>query len=466
MQTVSNFKTTLSSSVSSSQNTLPVSSIVTTDGHTLTIADFASTSGFCVIESGGSKMELCKFTGITNNGDGSGILTGVTRGLAFYGTDSSAVSANQYAHQSGSSVIISNVHYIYEQLVDKVSDETIAGIKTFSSLPLVTAGNATTDNQLVRYAQLIAATTGSATVPKLIVAGTAGATLVAGNAVYLDPTDQEWKLTDADTAGTVNNVLLGIAQGAGTDGNPITNGVLIWGYDTNQSGLTVGKQFFGNTAGGFSSSAGTVEVSAGIAISTTAILFYPRYDQQITENEQDALAGSSGTPSASNKYITEDDVSNAGASGKIVRATGTALPALSGANLTGVVTSQSRKVIISSSQTTVNNTVSETNIFSVSLAGNLLSTNNGVYIRIPISDLDTSIGAGTDLTVNLKYGGSTVATFATATRTVAASNWAGYIEAYLLASGATNTQKGIIQMNVGEKVGNDDNAYNLSLIHI
>lgn len=56
-----------------------------------------------------------------------------------------------------------------------------------------------------------------------------------------------------------------------------------------------------------------------------------------TQGENDALAGSSGTPSSTNKYITEEDVSNAGASGKIVRATGTALPALDGSSLTNIV---------------------------------------------------------------------------------------------------------------------------------
>lgn len=55
-----------------------------------------------------------------------------------------------------------------------------------------------------------------------------------------------------------------------------------------------------------------------------------------TQSENDALVGTSGTPSSSNKYVTADDVSDAAVTGKIVRATGTALPALSGANLTSI----------------------------------------------------------------------------------------------------------------------------------
>jgi hypothetical protein len=55
-----------------------------------------------------------------------------------------------------------------------------------------------------------------------------------------------------------------------------------------------------------------------------------------TQNENDALVGTSGTAvSSANKLVDAADVSNAAASGKIVRAVGTALPALDGSNLTG-----------------------------------------------------------------------------------------------------------------------------------
>jgi hypothetical protein len=167
-----------------------------------------------------------------------------------------------------------------------------------------------------------------------VVAGNAGATVAAGQLVYLDVADGEWKLCDADTAATVDNIILGLAQGAGTDGNAISNGVLLYGLDSNQTGLTNNTAYYAsNTAGSISSSVGTVEVSVGISRSTTTLLFYPRYNQVLTENQQDALVGSSGVPSASNTYVTTDDVSSAAASGKIVRASGTALPSLGAENL-------------------------------------------------------------------------------------------------------------------------------------
>jgi hypothetical protein len=55
-----------------------------------------------------------------------------------------------------------------------------------------------------------------------------------------------------------------------------------------------------------------------------------------TQAENDALVGTSGTAvSSSNKLVDAADVSSAAASGKIVRASGTALPALDGSALTG-----------------------------------------------------------------------------------------------------------------------------------
>lgn len=55
-----------------------------------------------------------------------------------------------------------------------------------------------------------------------------------------------------------------------------------------------------------------------------------------TTDEKAAMAGTSGTPSVSNKFVTTDDVSSAGASGKIVRLNGTTYPAGDGSNLTGI----------------------------------------------------------------------------------------------------------------------------------
>lgn len=146
---VTNYQTTLSASISSSQTTIPVSTVLTKDGHTLTmddIGDFAYLS----VDTGSLREEIVKCTGISGSS-----FTGCSRGLAFYGTSTDPVIANQYAHSAGSKVVMSNVHYVYQGFVDRQSDETIAGKKTFTELttfnelPVSTTTAPTSNSQLV-----------------------------------------------------------------------------------------------------------------------------------------------------------------------------------------------------------------------------------------------------------------------------------------------------------------------------
>lgn len=127
---VTRYKTTLRSSMTSTQTTIPVASITTFDGHVLTMADLGQVI-YLDIEPGAAHEEIVKCTSIT-----SSQWSNCTRGLAFYGTSESPVAANQFAHNAGSSVVMSNVHYVYEQFVSLDADQTITGIKTFTNYPL------------------------------------------------------------------------------------------------------------------------------------------------------------------------------------------------------------------------------------------------------------------------------------------------------------------------------------------
>lgn len=155
-------------------------------------------------------------------------------------------------------------------------------------LDLVTGGTVTFDNQTL--------------------AGVlAGETITAGQSVYLKESDQRWWLTDADTVATVDNVRLGIALGAGTAGVAITGGVLLEGAYTT-TGLTAGSRYYlGNTAGALTTTVGTNAMIVGLALSTTRLLFSPSRFSIPTFNEKAAMAGGGafGTPSTSNKFITE-----------------------------------------------------------------------------------------------------------------------------------------------------------------
>jgi hypothetical protein len=72
-------------------------------------------------------------------------------------------------------------------------------------------------------------------------------------------------------------------------------------------------------------------------VSAATPIFVGDNDPRVpTTGENDALAGTSGTPSSSNKYVTADDVSDAGVTGKVVRLSGTNYPAGNGSNLTNL----------------------------------------------------------------------------------------------------------------------------------
>ncbi len=149
---VTRYRTTLQSSMTSSQTTVPVSSITSFDGTTLTM-DLLGESVFLTIEPGSTREEIVKCTTIS-----SSQFATCTRGLAFTGTSESAVAANQKAHRAGSIVVMSNVHYVYEQVVDKDTTETITGQKTFTSstdfsfLPTTTTTLPTAANQIAQKA--------------------------------------------------------------------------------------------------------------------------------------------------------------------------------------------------------------------------------------------------------------------------------------------------------------------------
>lgn len=119
---VTRYRTRLSSSMTSSQTTVPVSSVTTFDDTVLTIASLGG-KVFLSLEPGTSREEIVKCTGLSST-----TWSSCTRGLAFSGTSEAAVSANQKAHNAGSIVVMSNVHYVYEQLIDKdTSEQTVSG---------------------------------------------------------------------------------------------------------------------------------------------------------------------------------------------------------------------------------------------------------------------------------------------------------------------------------------------------
>jgi len=299
----------LSQNLASAGLTLYLNNTLAWDAVQLSSADFG-TQAFAVLRnSANSQLELIEIDPATVTS--AAAITILKRGLGYDGSQT-ASTETAYDWLAGDTYVElgADTPQLLALFADQFSAETIDGVKTFSSVPKTTGGNAVDATELVRKAQLDAAVLGALTTLNIVVPGLAGETVAAGNSVYLKVADGRWWKTDADDASTVQNVILGIAQGAGTAGNSISGGVLKEGVDSNQSALVANtKYYFGNTAGAFTSTTGTFEVSAGISHPTdaTKLYFFPRYDQQITEDQQDALT-STTAPAAGNKYITQKDL--------------------------------------------------------------------------------------------------------------------------------------------------------------
>lgn len=176
-----------------------------------------------------------------------------------------------------------------------------------------------------------------------------------------------------------------------------------------------------------------------------------------TTDENDALAGTSGTPSTSNKYVTNDDTATAATASKVARrlagwnvtvvteTTGNSTTnAASTAFVQQEITANTSKVNITTSDTTVTGTASETTIYTTTIAANTLGTNNGVEGRIYF----TSTNANTnDKVLKLKYGSTTIATVTMTPDANTSLTFKWYIDFMVLWNASTSAQVGSVKIN-------------------
>jgi len=104
--------------------------------------------------------------------------------------------------------------------------------------------------------------------------GVAGATVTAGQAVYLDTADGKWKLADNNSATAAVRTPGGIALNGASDGQPLA--VLTEGPITIGAALTAGVAYYlSDTPGGICPvadlGAGEYPTVIGIASSTTVL---------------------------------------------------------------------------------------------------------------------------------------------------------------------------------------------------
>lgn len=273
---------TLQSSISSTQTTITLSSFtVPVSGDNVTMALMNTSIAYATISPKTSSSEFISFTGITQNSDGTATLTGVTRGLdkTYPYTENTDF---KLPHAGQSTFILSDAPQVFNKYAALANDNIFTG-QNEVPVPL--------DDADIANKGYVDALVNGGTVSnnRIVVAGTAGETITIGQLVYFKEADGYWWKTDADTASTVNNVQLGIAQGGGTAGVAITGGVLTLGLDTNNTGTTGAFAYATNTAGGIGAVGTNPRVIGQYLPSLAGLYFNPNYQSLVTDYAVDSV---------------------------------------------------------------------------------------------------------------------------------------------------------------------------------
>lgn len=119
--------------VTATQNTIPLTSFTTPDGRAITMSMFGSIGYGTLEPNTNSKIEDITFTGVTQNPNGTAVLTGVTRGNDFV-TPYVASTTLAKAHAGGSYFILSNTAGFYgQQFLFANNTSTSSATLVFSS---------------------------------------------------------------------------------------------------------------------------------------------------------------------------------------------------------------------------------------------------------------------------------------------------------------------------------------------
>ncbi len=272
---------------------ITLKSMKTIDGASLTMSTDFGTKGYATLEPGNNTLEeSISFTGLTNNANGTTTLTGVSN--VTFETPYTETSGLSKTHAGSTTLIISNTSGYYTEFGIKENNEVLTGQW---SAPDPVGSTDIANKQWV----LSVVNGGPISIDSVVLTGTAGETLAAGNFVYLKVADGRWWKTSAASSATTDFIQIGIAQGSGTAGSNIAGGVLVEGVDTHQTGLATGTTYYlQDTAGTIGSSTGTVSRAIGQGLTSTSILFDPYFKAAITDLEQTAVstlttAGTIGT---------------------------------------------------------------------------------------------------------------------------------------------------------------------------
>lgn len=399
----------LQSSINSTQTTIALSSFTEpgtnvpyTMAYLNSSIEFATINPIGAGNPTGNKSEFVSFTGITQNSNGTALLTGVTRGLS-RSYPYTASSTQAYSAPGQTQFILSSPPQFYNQYANLSNSQVITGQWQFTTLPTSSVA-CTSGTQFCNKAYIDAG----------LNQGAATSTFTNLGLVWLANSTQVLAGTASSTSGAP--LVIPNKNATSTPTVSCTNYACIpvaIGGKISQLFLDLTQAF--NVSGLWNFSATTTFATTTAASSTIKIA-----------NIATASIGTATIGALTASSFT-------GPLGLLI----------------GTTTASSTTYSLSQSAST-----GEMTLTSVSIPANTLGTANVLNVDVPLGFSDNVAGAS--ILIKVKYGGTTLFTGGTYTYASGAPNLAsGFLKVKIIGNGATNSQYDEYSYQASANTGNN-----------
>jgi hypothetical protein len=290
LKLAADFSRQLADSVSIGDTTAELNNNTDADGNAL---ENNKLYGFTVDK--GAKKEY--IVALHNNGDLTQIKNVTRQGVASTGFAKE--------HRIGASVEITDWAILSRvvNILDGTTDLDSATPLQYDGAPTLSDANALATVQYV----LDTVSGGTVVFNPLTIQGVAGENITNGDWIYLDESDGKWYKTDADNTAKSVGVKIGKAR-ATANINTAISGIFVAGVETVGTYVAGTTYYLSNTAGELATSAGTNSVKIGVGDQNGDLVMTYNNPDELSKDKLNALAGGGdfGTPSSSNKFVTEE----------------------------------------------------------------------------------------------------------------------------------------------------------------
>lgn len=413
------------SGITSSATSITLQSLtIPQTGYELQDADFSSTF-YITLEPGNTKrQEIAACTTVTQNANDTATLSGCSRGMAPY-YPYTASTTYAFSHAGGTAVIFSDAPQLFEEYAAKNNEQIITGLWYFDIHPKATStlGTPTTTYQYVtkEYADLIA-NQGAATSTESVAGISELATRVESVSSTMwganDPHVQQSEHATSTPSSNISSLEGGLWD--------------VWSESDgkiNQSWLDLTEAYAWT---GVHSWSGLTIFTATTTMATTTM------DEII----------SASTTLNGNIFFSGIDAT------QLTDGSDVAVTVHNHSGLDSFVSSSPMSV-------TFGNSISETELWSVSIPANTLGTNGIVEYKAYISNfgIEASGQSCEIFTGKIKYGGTTVGTF-TIDNDAAGdiASMQGWLEGKVMGAGTTGSQTAVGFLRVEDDINKIDSG--------